>query len=463
MVRMGARASTRPEDIVKSSNGSPTAVAANIPNRPRVEDIDEPVPKRFKPNSPVVTYSKRSPQQSVKATTSNVPASSPLKSAPSSPAASKSASASAPTARTRKEETSTPKRGKGNLVQALAASTQKSKPRETPSRKASTASIASADLPNFDEAFDASPTASVSAVSRETFRENEKLRAQREARNFVYKGDAEAPRLTRSGKVVANGKHEEVIDEYGGVVEDDEAESVEVEEPLESEEPDEGVDTYTAIPTEDVGIRLPDEVRLNGKEKTDALQMAPLPHGARGHVLSILETLTGRVSHGRRPFAGEETNEALQGLVNLLKGTVERGEGNSALVVGPRGAGKSRVSYSPRRLLHADIQTIARALDLMPHANKTVEPIVVRLSGHAQTNDRLAIREMGRQIAAAEGSKVSADDGEDDDGPVGDEEVIVLVILGKRAEILGVCSNHLAIASARPSHSTLPEGHNYHY
>ena len=99
----------------------------------------------------------------------------------------------------------------------------------------------------------------------------------------------------------------------------------------------------------------------------------------------------------------------------------------------------------------------------MPHVNKKAEPIVVRLSGHAQTNDRLAIREMGRQIAAAEGSKVSADDGEDDDGPVGDEEVIVLVILGKRAEILGVCSNDLAIASTRPSHSTLPEGHNYRY
>ena len=347
MVRIGAEsASTRPGDIVKSSNGSPTSVAANIPvDRPRVEVvIDEPVPKRFKPNSPVITYSKRSTQQSIKATTSMSPAISPLKSAPSSPAASKSASASAPTARTMKEETSTPRRGKGNLVQALAASTQKSKPRETPSRKGSTASVASADLPSFDEAFDASPTASVSAVSRETFRENEKLRAQREARNFVYKGDAEAPRLTRSGKVVANGKHEEVVDEYGGVVEDDEAESVEVEEPLESEEQDEGVDAYTAIPTEDVGIRVPDDVRLNGKEKADALQMAPLPPGARGHVLSILETLTGRVSHGRHPFAGEETNEALQGLVNLLKGTVERGEGNSALVVGPRGAGKSRVS-----------------------------------------------------------------------------------------------------------------------
>lgn len=41
-------------------------------------------------------------------------------------------------------------------------------------------------------------------------------------------------------------------------------------------------------------------------------------------------------------------------------------------------------------------------------------PIIVRLSGHAQANDRLAIREMGRQIALAEGH-ASFDEGEPED------------------------------------------------
>lgn len=37
----------------------------------------------------------------------------------------------------------------------------------------------------------------------------------------------------------------------------------------------------------------------------------------------------------------------------------------------------------------------------------------MRLSGLAQTNDRLAIREMGRQIAEAEGKMVAAEDDEE--------------------------------------------------
>ena len=65
-------------------------------------------------------------------------------------------------------------------------------------------------------------------------------------------------------------------------------------------------------------------------------------------------------------------------------------------------------------------------LDSIPHpappASSTLDdvtspsasPIIVRLSGHAQTNDRLAIREMGRQIALAEGH-VGYDDGVEGD------------------------------------------------
>jgi origin recognition complex subunit 4 len=49
-------------------------------------------------------------------------------------------------------------------------------------------------------------------------------------------------------------------------------------------------------------------------------------------------------------------------------------------------------------------------------------PIIVRLSGHTQTNDRLAIREMGRQIAEAEGRK-AVEGEEDKDEEVGEDEV----------------------------------------
>ena len=69
---------------------------------------------------------------------------------------------------------------------------------------------------------------------------------------------------------------------------------------------------------------------------------------------------------------------------------------------------------------------MARALSLID-ANVDKAPIVVRLSGHVQTNDRLAIREMGRQIAEAEGTKPVEDEAEEDeDGGNGEAEVSVV-------------------------------------
>jgi origin recognition complex subunit 4 len=58
---------------------------------------------------------------------------------------------------------------------------------------------------------------------------------------------------------------------------------------------------------------------------------------------------------------------------------------------------------------------MARALRLLPSSSDN-SPIIVRLSGHAQTNDRLAIREMGRQIAEAEGKKDESMDEEEGEG-----------------------------------------------
>ncbi|KAI0068834.1 hypothetical protein BV25DRAFT_1791509 [Artomyces pyxidatus] len=82
-------------------------------------------------------------------------------------------------------------------------------------------------------------------------------------------------------------------------------------------------------------------------------------------------------------------------LKELLLGTVDRGEGNSCLVIGPRGSGKTRALASLRR-----------------------PPIVIRLSGHAQHNDRLALREIARQLAQQTGQtfglEADAEDEEDE-------------------------------------------------
>ncbi|KAJ3778859.1 origin recognition complex subunit 4 C-terminus-domain-containing protein [Lentinula raphanica] len=76
------------------------------------------------------------------------------------------------------------------------------------------------------------------------------------------------------------------------------------------------------------------------------------------------------------------TNEAaVQQVSELLDGTVMRGEGNSCLLLGPRGSGKTQ------------------ALELCISKLKE-RPIVVRLSGLVQTNDRSAMREISRQLSS---------------------------------------------------------------
>ncbi|TFK55741.1 hypothetical protein OE88DRAFT_1622707 [Heliocybe sulcata] len=81
---------------------------------------------------------------------------------------------------------------------------------------------------------------------------------------------------------------------------------------------------------------------------------------------------------------------ALQQLDDLLRGTVQRGEGNSCLLIGPRSSGKTRI--------------VAMAL-----SSQSQQPIIIRLSGHVQTSDRLAMREIARQAAAQTGSSFLAD------------------------------------------------------
>ena len=254
---------------------------------------------------------------------------------------------------------------------SLSSSAVKQRGKETPAKRRRV------DDGRFDEP---SP---FNNVSSDSFRKNETMRKQREARNYLYEGDVNAPKLTRSGKVVGA---EDNADEYGAELEEEET-------PSGNSQDDE------QLRFEPIDVK--DEKKLHHAK--------PLPSGAKPYVLKILETLESREIASNPPaFEDEKKNESLAGLVSLLKGTVDRGEGNSALVVGPRGSGKTRVRAYVLAILTP--KTMSRALNLLPSAS-TSSPIVVRLSGHAQVNDRLAIREIGRQIAEAEGRDVTDGDG----------------------------------------------------
>jgi origin recognition complex subunit 4 len=210
---------------------------------------------------------------------------------------------------------------------------------------------------HFDEAF-GDPFGGDEGVSTEVFRANESLRKQREARNFRYEGDADAPKLTRSGKIVrrrevavdaeeqdgdgdGNGDEADAYGAGAGEGEDDDMLGVNGEE-----RPDIDMDVEIPAPVVDIpSAGHPAYATPDTPAPPDPGAVKPLLPAARQHILRILSTLTGSgIARDPSPFADEDTNEALQGLVNLLKGTVERGEGNSAMLVGPRGTGKTRVS-----------------------------------------------------------------------------------------------------------------------
>jgi len=187
---------------------------------------------------------------------------------------------------------------------------------------------------NEDIFANSSPSKADAAISRETFLANEALKRQREARNFKYKGDANAPRQTRSGRVVVDLTEGDEVDEFGG---EEEAELVDEEEEI--------VEGGEEVPVGDEEIRILDESGLAASyEQQPISEINPLSEFARQHITNILSTITSQhISADPPPFQDEDQNEALQGLLKLLQGTVDRGEGNSAMVTGPRGVGKTRV------------------------------------------------------------------------------------------------------------------------
>ncbi|CAE6401524.1 unnamed protein product [Rhizoctonia solani] len=145
------------------------------------------------------------------------------------------------------------------------------------------------------------------------------------------------------------------------------------------------------------------------------------------------------------PVDGEKNEtEAVIKLRALLRRTVETGEGNSCLLVGPRGSGKTRAIIRALRTLNQSsrwqpqtrpstpppssptkpgrTKQGGRTAQSIPPPSTPVVPIVIHLSGHAQTNDRLAMREIARQLVLQSGEAldVPLDEEEDpDEGPTG--------------------------------------------
>jgi len=94
--------------------------------------------------------------------------------------------------------------------------------------------------------------------------------------------------------------------------------------------------------------------------------------------------LAARLATGNSAFfCGQQENAAY--LLDMLQRTVDKGESNSLLVLGPRGVGKTALV---RHVLRRAAAT----------ASWQENAVVVQLSGHLQTDDRVALRDITRQL-----------------------------------------------------------------
>ncbi|KAI0081783.1 hypothetical protein K474DRAFT_1587114 [Panus rudis PR-1116 ss-1] len=137
-------------------------------------------------------------------------------------------------------------------------------------------------------------------------------------------------------------------------------------------------------------------VKGKGKARADVSDAEELPDELPDYLHACLQAqkraaLKSLYNLSAVPTVNDEDDEdipanriAYEQLNDLLKGTVLRAEGNSCIVTGPPGSGKT--------------QLVEEVISGLPG-----RPIVIRLSGHAQTDDRLAMREIAWQLAQQTG------------------------------------------------------------
>ncbi|TDG96411.1 hypothetical protein EPR50_G00241440 [Perca flavescens] len=113
------------------------------------------------------------------------------------------------------------------------------------------------------------------------------------------------------------------------------------------------------------------------------IQEAHLPIGEC--ITQVQEILRERLCHQQLPDKPEGLEAQHKHLLELLKRTAVHGESNSVLIVGPRGAGKTML-----------LKCVLR--DLLEEKEAQKNLLQVHLNGLLQTDDRIALKEITRQL-----------------------------------------------------------------
>ncbi|XP_038079372.1 origin recognition complex subunit 4-like isoform X1 [Patiria miniata] len=111
----------------------------------------------------------------------------------------------------------------------------------------------------------------------------------------------------------------------------------------------------------------------------------PLGGSTIDRVQSILRRRVCRIEVPPKDIIEENLKEQRQHLVDLINRCAVRGESNSAIVTGPHGSGKTML-----------VSSVLREIESNPKVSKNL--LIIRLNGLLQTDDKIAIQEITRQL-----------------------------------------------------------------
>ncbi|GJJ70670.1 origin recognition complex subunit 4 [Entomortierella parvispora] len=114
------------------------------------------------------------------------------------------------------------------------------------------------------------------------------------------------------------------------------------------------------------------------------------------------EAILGRLSERSIPTSLVGLQEEYGKVVGLMRRTITMGESNSCLILGPRGTGKTMLVRHALKELQSEFSLSHSIADLdskMEVEGDKKEFMIIRLNGLVQTDDRMALKEIMRQLS----------------------------------------------------------------
>ncbi|KAI8938432.1 hypothetical protein NX059_004325 [Plenodomus lindquistii] len=199
------------------------------------------------------------------------------------------------------------------------------------------------------------------------------------------------------------------------------------------EEEDDNVDGNSIVgsvldPTEPSPFNKPTSAHKDNAQKDKLAPTLIFGDFAAGKELDLLKTIVMDRITGKRPAPLVGLDDEYKSVHQVVEHTITAGEGNSMLVIGARGSGKTA-------LVNKVLSEVAK--------DNGGEYHVVRLNGFIHTDDKIALREIWRQL----GKEMDIED--DGSGPgknYADTLATLLALLSHPSELTGEVTEQVAKA-----------------